>query len=82
MGSEGLVTSNFEGAQLPGPTIMELVGDLDIMELVRDLDKLWGNSKDWTLQLRDGRQLVLPFIVSFSRLFVSLFKFGGRVYTR
>ena len=73
VGSEGLVTSNFKGAQLPGPTIMELV---------EDLDKSWGNSKDWTLQLRDGRQLVLPFTVSFSRLYVSLFKFGGRVCTR
>ena len=51
VGSEGLVTSDFEGAQLPGPTIKELVGDLD---------KLWGNSKDWILQLRDGMQLVLP----------------------
>ena len=25
-----------------------------------DLDKPWGNSRDWILQLRDGRQLVLP----------------------
>ena len=24
------------------------------------MDKSWGNSKDWILQLRDGRQLVLP----------------------
>ena len=48
-GEEGPVTSVFEGAQLPG-----------IRELVRDLDKSWGNSKDWILQLRDGRQLVLP----------------------
>ena len=37
VGSEGLVTSYFEGAQLPSPTIKELVGDLD---------KSWGNSKD------------------------------------
>ena len=44
VGSEGLVTSDFEGAQLPRPTIKELVGDLD---------KSWGNSKDWILQLRD-----------------------------
>ena len=43
--SEGLGTSIFEGAQLPGPTIRELVGDLD---------KSWGNSKDWILQLRDA----------------------------
>ena len=51
VGSEGPGTSVFEGAQVPGPTIRELVGDLD---------KSWGNSKDWILQLRDGRQLVLP----------------------
>ena len=33
------------------PTIRELVGDLD---------KSWGNSKEWMLQLRDGRQIVIP----------------------
>ena len=37
VGLEGPGTSLFEGAQLPGPTIRELVGDLD---------KSWGNSKD------------------------------------
>ena len=55
VGSEGLATtsnnSNLEGVHLPSPTIRELV---------EDLDKSWGNSKDWMLQLRDGRQLVLP----------------------
>ena len=51
MGLEGPSTSVFKGAQLPG---------LTITELVEDLDKSWGNSKDWILQLRDGRQLVLP----------------------
>ena len=51
MGLEGPGTFDFEGAQIPSPTIRELVGDLD---------KSWGNSKDWILQLRDGRQLVLP----------------------
>ena len=45
VGLEGPGTSIFEGAQLPGPTIRELVGDLD---------KSWGNSKDWILQLRDA----------------------------
>ena len=44
MGLEGSVTtnneSNFEGAHLHGPTIKELVGDLE---------KSWGNSKDWIL---------------------------------
>ena len=33
------------------PTIRELVGDLD---------KSWGNSKEWMLRLCDGRQIVLP----------------------
>ena len=51
MGLKGPSTSVFKGAQLPG---------LTITELVEDLDKSWGNSKDWILQLRDGRQLVLP----------------------
>ena len=51
VGSEGSITSDFEGVQLLGLTRRELVGDLD---------KSWGNSKDWILQLRDGRQLVLP----------------------
>ena len=44
VGFEGPVTSDFEGAQLPRPSIKELVGDLD---------KSWSNSKDWILQLRD-----------------------------
>ena len=55
VGSEGSATTKYdsdsEGVHLHGPTIRELVGDLD---------KSWGNSKDWMLQLRDGRQLVLP----------------------
>ena len=55
VGLEGPVTTNndsdFEGAHLPGPTIRALV---------EDLDNSWGNSKDWILRLRDGRQLVLP----------------------
>nr|XP_023925816.1 uncharacterized protein LOC112037235 [Quercus suber] len=44
-------SSNFEGFQNCCPTIRELVGDFD---------KSWGNSKDWMLQLRDGRQIVIP----------------------
>ena len=55
VGLEGPVTTNndsdFEGAHLPGPTIRALV---------EDLDNSWGNSKDWILRSRDGRQLVLP----------------------
>ena len=55
VGSDGSDTINtdsyYEEAHLVGPTIKELFGDLD---------KSWGNSKDWLLQLRDGRQLVLP----------------------
>ena len=35
----------------PSPTIRELVSDLD---------KSWGNSKEWMLQLRDGQQIVIP----------------------
>ena len=31
-----------------------------IRELVSDLDKSWGNSKEWMIQLRDGRQIVIP----------------------
>ena len=30
-----------------------------IRELVNDLDKSWGNSKEWMLQLQDGRQIVI-----------------------
>ena len=54
LGSEDAVFipfSNIEVAHQSSPTIRELVGDLD---------KSWGNSKDWMLQLRDGRQIVLP----------------------
>ena len=40
-----------EGVNLLGLTIRELVGDLD---------KSLGNSKEWMLQLHDGRQLVIP----------------------
>ena len=39
-----------EGVNLLGLTIRELVGDLD---------KSLGNSKEWMLQLHDGRQLVI-----------------------
>ena len=42
--------SNVEVAHQSCPTIRELVGDLD---------KSWGNSKDWMLQLCDGRQIML-----------------------
>ena len=56
VGSEGSVTTNYDseckGVHLPNHTIKELVGDLD---------KSWGDSKDWILQLRYGKQLVLPF---------------------
>ena len=31
-----------------------------IRESVSDLDKSWGNSKEWMLQLQDGRQVVIP----------------------
>ena len=31
-----------------------------IRELVSELDKSWGNSKEWILQLWDGRQIVIP----------------------
>ena len=44
-------SSYLEGVQNCCPTIRELVGDLD---------KSWGNFKDWMLQLRDGRQIVIP----------------------
>ena len=51
VGSKGSATTNNDSDfKLPGPTIKKLVCDLD---------KSWGNSKDWILQLRDGRQLVL-----------------------
>uniref|UniRef100_A0A7N2LGJ2 Uncharacterized protein n=1 Tax=Quercus lobata TaxID=97700 RepID=A0A7N2LGJ2_QUELO len=55
VGREGSAITNsdsdFEATYLLGPTIRELV---------EDLDKSWGNSKDWILQLRDGGQIVLP----------------------
>ena len=31
-----------------------------IRDFVGDLGKVWGNSKDWVLQLRDGRQITIP----------------------
>ena len=34
-----------------GPTISDFVGDWS---------KTWGNSKDWMLELRDGRKIVIP----------------------
>ena len=43
--------SSFEGVHHSCHTIKELVGDLD---------KSWGNSKEWMFQLRDGRQIVIP----------------------
>lgn len=42
---------SFEEVQKCCPTIRDLVGNLD---------KSWDNSKDWMLQLRDGRQIVIP----------------------
>ena len=44
-------SDDFKGVLHSCPTIKELVGDLD---------RSWGNSKEWMLQLRDGRKLVLP----------------------
>ena len=72
VGLEGPGTFDFEGAQIPSPTIRELVGDLD---------KSWGNSKDWILQLRDGRQLVLPLSLyhSLDSMLVSSSLEGDRV---
>ena len=34
-----------------GPRINDFVGDLS---------KTWGNSKDWMLELQDGRKIVIP----------------------
>ena len=31
-----------------------------IRDFVGDLGKVWGNSKDWVLQFRDGRQITIP----------------------
>ena len=45
--------SSFEGVHRSCHTIKELVGDLD---------KSWGNSKEWMLQLRDGKQIVIPLL--------------------
>ena len=47
-------SSFLKGVQNCCPTIRELVGDLD---------KSWGNSKDWLLQLRDGRQILIPLLL-------------------
>lgn len=44
-------SSDFKGVLHSCPTIRELVGDLD---------KSWGNSKEWMLRLCDGQQIVLP----------------------
>ena len=43
--------SSEEGTHNSCPTIRELVGDLD---------RSWGNSKDWMLELRDSKQIVIP----------------------
>ena len=37
-----------------GPRISDFVGDLS---------KTWGNSKDWMLELRDGKKIVIPLSV-------------------
>ena len=55
------------------PTIRELVGDLD---------KSWGNSKEWMLQLRDGRQIVIPLSLYRSPESVGLLSLGCRDYNR
>ena len=39
------------------------------------LDKSWGNSRDWVLELRDGRQVVIP--PSLYRSMESLTDFTG-----
>ena len=44
-------SDDFKGVLHSCPTIKELVGDLD---------RSWGNSKEWMLQLRDGQQIVPP----------------------
>ena len=40
-----------EGLQNQHPSLRDFVGDTG---------KVWGNSKDWVLELRDGRQIVIP----------------------
>ena len=40
-----------EGLQNQHPLLRDFVGDMG---------KVWGNSKDWVLELRDGRQIVIP----------------------
>ena len=39
------------------------------------LDRSWGNSRDWVLELRDGRQVVIP--LSLYRSTESLTDFTG-----
>jgi len=31
-----------------------------IKDLVGDLESTWGNSNNWVLKLRDGKQIVIP----------------------
>ena len=50
-GSENSVSIFPKAPQDFGPTISDFVGDLS---------KTWGNSKDWMLELLDGRKLVIP----------------------
>ena len=47
-----------------------------IRELVSDLDKSWGNSKEWMLQLRDGQQIMIS--ISIPRECVRLLSHGCR----
>ena len=51
-----------EGLEISEPIFTIAPHDLSprINDFVGDLSKTWGNSKDWNLELRDGRRIVIP----------------------
>ena len=57
MSSELLEPISFVGLHNLHPTIRDFV---------EDLEKIWGNSKDWVLELCDGRQIIIPLSIYLS----------------
>ena len=81
MGSEkGNIETNLvvssqhaEGSKKTKPIFTEAPHDFGprISDYVGDLSKTWGNSKDWVLELQDGRKIVISLSAHRSPKFVS-----------
>ena len=57
-----MLVQHAEGSKILESMFTKVPHDLSlrISDFVGDLSKTWGNSKDWMLELQDGRKIVIP----------------------